>query len=141
MNGGEEVPGEFIVAGGNSPDILEPAEAPLDDIASLVSDFVEAMPPDPVGLVGDNCAGLASFDRGAEGIAIIALIGNDRLGIRSECQDIRGCGDIGVLARRQVKCDGSAERITQRMDFRGATAARMANRLCVFPPFPPAAQR
>ncbi len=114
MNGEEEVPGEFVVAGGKSPEVLEPAEASLNDIASLVSDFVEAMPPDAIGLVGDDWSGAALFDLGAEGIAIVALVGDDGLGLRSERPDIWRGGDVGFLASGQMECDGSAKRVTER---------------------------
>lgn len=141
MNCGEVVSGEFVVSGGNSPEVLEPAEASLNDIASLVGEFVEAMPPDAIGLVGDDWPGAALFDLGAEGITVVALVGDDGLGSWSERQDLRRRGDVGILARGQVECDGSAKRITERMDFRGATAARTADRLRALPPFPPEAQR
>jgi hypothetical protein len=40
-----------------------------------------------------------------------------------------------------MKCAGSTIRIAQRVDFRGASAARAADRLFVLPPFPPLAER
>ena len=141
MNGREEVSCEFVVARGNPSEILEPAEAPLDDIASLVGDFVEVVSPYAIGLVGNDRSGPASFDRGAKGIAVITFVGDDGFGSWRERQNVRRGSDIRVLAGGQVKCDGSAKRIAERMDFRAATAARTADRLRVLPPFPPAAQR
>ena len=40
-----------------------------------------------------------------------------------------------------MKCAGPAIRIAQRVNFRGASAARAADRLFVLPPFPPLAER
>ena len=34
-NGGEKVAGELVISGGDAPEILEPAEAALDDVAPL----------------------------------------------------------------------------------------------------------
>jgi hypothetical protein len=45
------------------------------------------------------------------------------------------------MAGSEVKCVGFAVRIAQRVDFRGASAARTANRLFLLPPFPPLAER
>jgi hypothetical protein len=102
---------------------------------SLVGAFVEPVSPDAIGLVVDDRSGPSLFDLGAEGIAIIALIGNDGLGWWSECQNIACGSDVGFLARGQVERDGSAQWITECMDFCGATAARMTDRLRVLPLF------
>jgi hypothetical protein len=40
-----------------------------------------------------------------------------------------------------MKCAGPAIRIAQRVNFRGASAVRAADRLFVLPPFPPLAER
>jgi hypothetical protein len=43
MDGCEEISGEFVVASGYAPEILEPAEASLDDVSAFVGAFVEMM--------------------------------------------------------------------------------------------------
>ena len=48
---------------------------------------------------------------------------------------------VGHLAAGQQEGDRAAQAIGQGVDFRGATAARAADRLAPLPPFPPAAQR
>jgi hypothetical protein len=45
------------------------------------------------------------------------------------------------MARRHFDGDGASARIDDGVDFRGAAAARTANRLRFRPPFPPAAER
>src|SRR5579883_2681738 len=52
MNSGQEIPRQLVVTGGDPPEVLEAAEAALDDVSSLVGSFVEAMKEDAVGLVG-----------------------------------------------------------------------------------------
>src|SRR5438270_712792 len=43
MNSGQEIPSELVVSGGDAPEVLEPAEAALDDVSAFVGTFVEAM--------------------------------------------------------------------------------------------------
>src|SRR6516164_7385045 len=60
---------------------------------------------------------------------------------RSKRKKCRCGADIGVLTGSEMKCAGPAIRIAQRVNFRGASAARAADRLFVLPPFPPLAER
>ncbi|PWE77296.1 hypothetical protein XF30_11510 [Bradyrhizobium sp. SUTN9-2] len=39
----QEIPSKLIVSGGDASEVLEPAEAALDDIWAFVGPFVEAM--------------------------------------------------------------------------------------------------
>src|SRR5438067_96138 len=59
MNSGQEIPSELVVSGGDAPEVLEPAEAALDDVSAFVGTFVEAMDDDPVGFIGDYGLGPA----------------------------------------------------------------------------------
>ena len=141
MNSGEEVPGELVVSRGNAAEVFEPAEAAFDDIAPSVSLLVEAMDSDSIGFVGNDRRGAAVDDLRPQVVAIVTFVGKQSTHIRRKCQDIGSCSDVGVLARRQMKNDWPAERIAQRVDFGRAPAARAADRLVAFPPFPPEAQR
>ena len=141
MDGCEEISGEFVVASGYAPEILEPAEATLDDVSAFVGAFVEMMQGDAVGFVGNDGACATLDDQGAESIAIIAFVGKKCAHRRRERQDIGRGGDVGVLAGREMQGVWPTERIAQSMDFRGASAARAANCLRAFPPFPPLAER
>src|SRR5271169_741410 len=126
MNSGQEIASELIVSGGYAPEVLEPAEAALDDISAFVGTFVEAMDEDTVGFVGDYGLGAATNDFGAKAVAIIAFVSDERAHGRGERQNIGRCSDIGILAWRQMKDDRPAERVAQRMDFCRATTARAA---------------
>jgi hypothetical protein len=141
MNSGQEIPSELIVSGSDAPEVLEPAEAALDDISAFVGTFVEAMDDDTVGFVGNYRLGATPNDFGAKSVAIIAFVGDECAHGWGERQNIRRSSDIGILAWGQMKDDRPAERIAQRMDFCRAATARAADRLIVLPPFPPEAQR
>mgnify|MGYP001600018023 CR=1 FL=1 len=141
MNRGEIISSELVVAGGDAAEIFEPAEATLDDIASFVGFFVEAMEPDAVGFVGNDRLGAALADLRPEAIAVIAPVGNQGAHVGQERQNLGSRGDIGVLAWRQMKGYGPATRVARRVDFGRAPAARTADRLLAFPPFPPEALR
>jgi hypothetical protein len=141
MNSGQEIPSQLIVSGGYAPEILEPAEAALDDISAFVGTFAEAMGYDTVGSVGDHRFGATTDDFGAKAIAVIAFVADERAHGWSERQNIGRSSDIGILSGRQMKDDGSTERVAQRMDFCRATTARAADGLIMLPPFPPEAQR
>jgi hypothetical protein len=141
MDGGEKVSGELIVSGGDPSEILEPAKASLDDVSAFVGAFVEAMERDSIRFVGNDWFGANFDDLRAKTIAVISFIREECVHSWRESQNSGSGGDIGVLAWRQKKRDGSTKRIAQRMDFGCAPAARTTDRLTALPPFPPEAQR
>ena len=141
MNSGQEIPGELVIPRGDAPEVLEPAEAALDDISALVGAFVEAMDNDAVGFVGDDGLGAATSDFAAEVVSIIPFVSEERAHGRRERQNIGRHRDVGILAWGQMQDDRPAERIAQRMDFCRAASARAADCLIVLPPFPPEAHR
>lgn len=141
MDGSEEISGELIVTRGYTPEILESAEAALDDVAALVGASIEAMQRHAVRFVGNDGSGAALDDERAEGVAVVAFIGEQYAHRWRKRQDVGGGGDVGVLAWRQMNHVGPTESIAQRMNFRGASAARAPDRLRALPPFPPLAER
>ena len=80
-------------------------------------------------------------DLGAQAIAVVALVGEKLRHDGREGQDIGRRGNVGILARGQVKDDWPAERIAQPVDLGRAPAARATDGLILLPPFPPEAQR
>ena|SRR5258705_10301603 len=141
MNGGQEIPGELVVSGGYTPEVLQPAKAAFDDISASVGSFAEAMDDNTVGFIGDNGLGAATNDFAAKIVAVITFVGEERAHARCERQNIGGRRNIGILAWGQMKDDRPAERVAQRMDFCRAASARAADCLIVLPPFPPEAHR
>ena len=141
MNGGQEIAGELVVSGGDATKVLEAAEAALDDVASLVGPLVKAVDDDTIGLIGNNGRCAALDDVGAQRVAVIAFVGDQRAHGGCERQDVGRGGDVGVLARGQMKHHRPAAWIAQAMDFGRAPAPRAADGLILLPPFPPEAQR
>ena len=141
MNSGQEIAGELVVSGGDTAEVLEPAEAALDYISASVSTLVEAMDHDAVGFVGDYRLGAAANDFGAKVVAVISFVGKKRAHGRCERQNGGRGSYIGILTGSQMQNDRPTERIAQRMDFCRPASARTADRLIVLPPFPPEAHR
>ena len=141
MNSGEEISGQLVVASGNPPEVLEAAEAALDNVSSLVSSFIEAVNDNAVGLVGNDGLCAEVDDLGAQFVAVIAFVGKESLHGGGERQHVGCSGDVGILAGGEMKDDGPAARIAQAMDFGRAPAARAPDGLILVPPFAPEAQR
>ena len=141
MDGSQEVSGKFVIASCNPPEILEPAEATLDDIAPFIGPLAEAVEGHPVGSVRDDRLGAAIDDFGAKGVAVVAFVANEGGHGRREFQKGRRGGNICVLSWSEMKCVRFAIRVAQRVDFRGPPAARPTDRLFMLPPFPPLAER
>ena len=141
MNSGEEIARELVVSSGDPAEILETAEAALDDVSCLVGPLVEGVDDDAVGFVGNDRLCAAFDDVSPQFVAVIAFVGDERAHGWREGQNIGRGGNVGVLAGGQMKGDRPAERIAQAMDFGRAPAARAADGLILLPPFPPEAQR
>ncbi|MGY4435027.1 hypothetical protein ACVWWO_007504 [Bradyrhizobium sp. F1.13.1] len=137
MDGGQEVSGKFVVASSNTPEILEPAETALDNIAPFIEALAEAVEGYPVGFVWNDGFRAAIDDFGAKADAIVAFVHNEGRHGRRELQKGRPCGNVCGLSRSEMKCARFAIRVAQRVDFRGPPTARAADRLFTLPPFPP----
>lgn len=135
MNSGQEIAGELVISRGDAPEVLEPAKAAFDDISAFVGAFVEAMDDDTVRFIGDYGLGSLPNDFGAQVVAVIPFVGEERAHGWCERQNIRRSSDIGILAWGQMHDDRPAERIAQRMDFCGTASARPADGLIVLPLF------
>ena len=141
MNSSQEIAGELVVSGGDAAEVLEPAEAALDDVSAFIGTLVEGMDDDAVGFVGDDGLGAATNDFGAKVVTVIPFVGEKRAHRWCERQNIGRSSDVGILTRGQMQNDRSAERIAQRMDFCRTASPRAADCLIVLPPFPPEAHR
>ena len=127
MNGSEEIASELVVSSGDTSKVLEAAKASFDDVSTLVGLLAERMEDDAVGFVRNDRRCPEVDDVGAQLIAVVAFVGQDRLHGRSERQHVGRSGNVGVLAGSEMKDDGPAVRITQAMDFGCAPAARAAD--------------
>ena len=135
MDGGQEVSGKFVVASSNTPEILEPAETALDNIAPFIEALAEAVEGYPVGFVWNDGFRAAIDDFRAKAVAIVAFVPNEGRHGRRELQKGRPCGNVCGLSRSEMKCARFAIRLAQRADFRGP-ARRASGRSPVHaPPF------
>ena len=141
MNGGQEVSGELVISSGDPAKILEAAKAALDGVAALVGALVEGMDDNAIGFVGNDRRCAVLDDLGTQAVTVVALVGEKLRHKWRERQDIGRRGNVGILARGQVKDDRPAERIAQPVDLGRASTARAADGLILLPPFPPEAQR
>lgn len=139
--GGEVVPGEFVVTGGDAPPILDATEVVLD-----------LMPPpvNPLGAIGFLGGGAAAgddrqspfiLDLLAHLLAVVGLVGGN--GERRVCRVQNLFDNLAVmdLTARHDEVQRAAFAIDDRVDFRAAPATADADRLILLPPFAPLAAR
>ena len=132
---------ETVVTGGDSAEVLEASEHALDGVAVAIEGRGEAVFPEPVGLGRDVGRGALALDLATHGIAVIALVATEDGGRRQTTEQRVGGDAVRHLTAGQEEGDRAAERVRERVDLRGAAAARAADRLGELPPFPPAALR
>jgi hypothetical protein len=132
---------ELVVACGDASPILEAAEHALDEIALAIGGLVERMMSLAGRIVRDDWNRAAFEKKATQTIAVVGGVGGQASAWRNAAD--QGCRDSNVaeMARRHFDGDGASARIDDGVDFRGAAAARTANRLRLRPPFPPAAER
>jgi hypothetical protein len=132
---------ELIEASSNSPEILEPTETALNNVAVLigflvVTDFLFA-----IGSAWYHRLDAELFEECPDGVAIIAFVGEKLFNAGDQTDaflrhraisGVTGCNDEGPRA---------AEFVDYRVDLAVATAFREPDRLKIGPPFPPPAQR
>jgi len=132
---------EAIVSSCDPAKVLEASKHALDRVAIAVEVGREAVLPAPVDLWRDvGCSALA-LDLAADGIAVIALVAMEDFGGGDVVEQGIGGNAVGHLATGQHERDRATKAIGQGVDFCRPPAARAADRLAEFPPFPPEAQR
>ena len=128
-DGGEEIPGGFVVARGNRPELLEFAEEILDQMALFVEFAIEFARRQAV-CSGRDYRGFASRRQRVEHstIGIEGAICDQQVGghVRQQCISP---GQVVRLSRGQQQAQRIAERVDQRMDLAAQTAAAVAKGL------------
>ena len=102
MDGSQEGSGKFVAASCDTPEILEPAETALDNIAPFIEALAEAVEGYPVGFVWNDGFRAAIDDFGAKAVAIVTFVPNEGRHGRREFQKGRPCANICVLSRSEV---------------------------------------
>lgn len=141
MDRGEVGGGEFVVARGDAPEVLQPAEHSLDGVAATIEDGAEARLPASIGF-GRDVRHHAAFSKPrTEPLSVEGAIGNDAYPVRDTVDQVLGLANVGCLPAREMEADRLALGVGRRVDLGGPAAARTTDCLFPLPPFPPAAQR
>lgn len=131
MNGTEEVASGLVVARGNSPELLEPGEEVLDQVASLVQvPVIFARLPARAQRRNHHHAAPARQRLDHPLVRIECLVGDESLGFNAGQQRVSALQIMG-LPGREVKSRRIAQRIDRGVDLgaQPATAAPEGLRL------------
>ena len=118
--------------------MLDLVEEPLDQVAILVDILVvgDGLRARAVG--GHDCLASSGRNHGTQAVGVVARVGDELVEIEAGDQCF-GLVDVVDLAGRQDEAQRVAERIDRGVDLRAQAAARAPDRLCIAPPFAPAA--
>ena len=122
MSEGEKRGGGLIVAGGQAAVLLEPVEEAFDFVAVGVQVVVQPPCGAPAALAGHDHRrpGLGNF--GDQRVGVVSLI--SQYGPNGQaCQQVRGHGAIGLLARRERQPQRVAQRVYDGVKLAGEAAA------------------
>ena len=132
---------EFVVSGGDAPEILEPAKATFDDVATFISLLVVSDFLRTVGLAWNNGFDTALFEETPDRVGVVAFVGKELFDAGNHADAFLGHDAICRIAG----CEDESPRPTQMVDYRMYLAVFAAfgnaDRLIIAPPFPPPAQR
>lgn len=96
MDERQEGQGELVVARGDASELFDTGEETLDQVAVAVEMMVEGTGLESIGARRDH--GLAALCRDClnEGIGIVALVGNDKVGgcVLDQCLRLFDVGDL-----------------------------------------------
>ena len=139
--GGNEISGEFVVAGGDAPPILDAAKVVFDFVAPSVEAFGAISFLVSIAAARDDRQGAFILDLLSDFLAVVSLIGSDGEWWPWRVEHI--CNDLAVmdLSAGHGKVQRAALAVDNRMDFCGAATAADADRLILLPPFAPLAAR
>jgi hypothetical protein len=137
----EVVSGEFVVAGCYASPVFEPAPEALDEVAAFVSCSIVWDLPDACGAGRDDGLGTTGVKHGADGVAVVAPVGDQPLEGAERINQRGGGCHVGGVAWREQYQPWAALFIGCRVELAGAAAPREADGLEEGPPFAPAAER
>ena len=117
MDHGEEVGGEFVISGGDTAEVLQLGEEPLDKIALAIEPFAEAWLPFPIGFCRDIRRGSLLLDQVTDAVSVIGFVRqHDSVGAEIVEQRVDGL-PVMRLSCRQAEPDREPLRIDDCMDF------------------------
>ena len=136
MDGGSEAGVGLVVASGDAAELLEALEEVLDQMAPLVDLGVVRDGRRAICLRWDDGSGAAVVQDGAQRVVVERLVGNECFEIHPGDQR-RDADAVVTLAGKQDKARQVAQRVDERDDLGGQSAARLADGLILSPPFAP----
>jgi hypothetical protein len=128
MQEGVESAGKFVVSGCDTAELLEAIEESLDEVSCLVAVPVNISLGVAIASRWDYRFCTGGLDDVNQGIAVVALVGDDGAG-RDCLNQGSALRDIGNLASRQDQTNRIAECIDTCMNLGGQPAPRATNRL------------
>src|SRR5512143_1647510 len=132
---GEEVGGEFFIAGGDATELFEFVEETLDLVALQITFLVVDEALQAVGLRWDDRRDALGLKLGADGVAVISFVHD---GVLDSFPRIKGVDEhlpnrgIPHLPCREVNLDRVGVRSAQSVNFRRHSAAGTAEGLITF---------
>lgn len=138
MNEGQEEAGSAVVTSGEAAELLEPVEAPLDDVSLAIKFSVVMSLVMAARMRRDHWLCTGRPDCSDQSAAVVATIGNDMGGVEAFDQSL-GLRHVVGLARRDDQAERAASAIAGHMNFGAQTSSGAPQSLCGGPPFPVAA--
>jgi len=137
----EEALGELVVSGGDGAVDLEMTDQALDTVALALEALVPADRPLAARARRDDGADTARLETGANGVAVIALVGDHgfRRALRQVDQRVVG-GAVRRFAAGEIEGDGASAGLAATVNFTREPAPRATKSLSLSPPFAPAAE-
>lgn len=119
--------------------MFDPVEEPFDEIALPIEPGGKGETALAIGLRRDVGPGFP-FDRlGADGVAVIAPVGQQDVAFAEVLDQRFGLGAVGDLARGQAEGDGAAFGINERVDLAREPATGTSHAAIISTPFFPVA--
>jgi hypothetical protein len=123
-------------AQGDTLELFEFPEEVLDQVAPFVDLSVDAARLGASRMLGDHHLRAAPVQVRDDPVDVEGFVG-DQAAERDPLDQRRDPDRVEALARQELEPDKVAERVGQRDDLRGPTAARAAYGLALSPPFEP----
>jgi len=139
VDGGEIAAGQPIISGGDTAEVLEPAEHSFDGVSAAIEPGREAVLPFAIGFRRYVGNAPRRLDLATDGITVVTLVAVDHEALRQIIEQLRRHLAIRHVAAAQQQLQRATRSICQRMDLARSPAVRAANRLAALPPFPPLA--
>lgn len=126
-------------ARGDAPELFELAEEALDEVATSIEFAIDGALNLYAALGRDMGLAACISDEIDDGAAVVATVGDERLGRRQSGQKVRHCGLVRCLPGRDQQPDRQSVLIDDGMDLGAQSATRTADGVIRTPFFPPAA--